>query len=259
MAAYAAGSFIGPGLAVAATGGGSKVSANERVNVAFVGVGNRGADNLRSTIATGMCNVAALCDVDFEGRHALPALAANQEADPPARADKLEGVEITPKAPRFTDFRQMFDKVGDQIDAVVITTPDHTHFPAAMLAMSLGKHVYVEKPLAHTFGQVERLMDLATRSGVVTQMGNQGHSSANRTQFEAWTKSGVIKDVTRIVAHMNKGRRWHGWGESVEAYPSEPLPPAMDWEGWTGPSPMNTFSERLHPGNWRCWFDYGSG
>ena len=153
----------------------------------------------------------------------------------------------------------MFDQMADEIDAVLIAIPDHAHFCVAMLAMSLGKHVYVEKPLAHTFGQCERLIDLAERSGVVTQMGNQGHSGANYFQFKSWTEAGVIKDVNRISAFMNKDRRWHGWGASVEKYPNQPLPEGMDWDTWHCSGPVHPFSDKLHPQEWRSWYDYGSG
>ncbi|MGB7325464.1 MAG: Gfo/Idh/MocA family oxidoreductase [Rubripirellula sp.] len=214
---------------------------SEQVNVAFVGSGGKGDRNRQAFLATGLCNVVALCDVDLQGKHVQPAIAAH------------------PDVPKFTDFRRMLDEVGDQIDAVVVSTPDHSHFAAGMLAMSMGKHVWVEKPLAHTFGQVERMIDLADRSGVVTQMGNQGHSEANFHQFKAWSEDGVFKDVRKITAYMNKYRRWHGWGESVTEYPTDPLPPGIDWDTWCNPSPMNPHSKRLHPGNWRSWFDYGSG
>ena len=127
----------------------------------------------------------------------------------------------------------MFDDMADDIDAVLIATPDHSHFAATMLAMSLGKHVFVEKPLAHTFAQCERLMDLAARSGVVTQMGNQGHSGPNYFQFKAWSEAGIIKDITRITAHMNIKRRWHGWGATANSYPSEP-----NWTASSGSSGM---------------------
>jgi len=155
----------------------------------------------------------------------------------------------------------MFDKMADQIDAVLIATPDHSHFAATMLAMSLGKHVFVEKPLAHTFGQSERLIRMAAKHpNLVTQMGNQGHSGANYFQFKAWREAGIVKDITRITAHMNNPRRWHGWGPGATAFPDEPLPPGLDWEQWMDVvRPEHPFSEKLHPQEWRSWYDYGSG
>jgi predicted dehydrogenase len=214
---------------------------SERVNLAAVGIGNQGGGDLQNLVKSGLCNVVALCDVDLNGKHTQSSQAAH------------------PNAKTFTDFRKMFDTMADDIDAVLIAIADHSHFAVAMLAMSLGKHVYVEKPLAHTFGQCERLIDLAARSKVVTQMGNQGHSGGNYFQFKAWVEAGIIKDVTRITAHMNSARRWHGWGETVSEYPSEPLPAGVDWDTWIGPAPVHPFSKKLHPAEWRSWFDYGSG
>ena len=106
----------------------------------------------------------------------------------------------------------MFDKAGNEFDAVAIATPDHSHFPISMLALASGKHVYVEKPLARTFYEAELLMQAALkRPNLVTQVGNQGHSEANYFQFKAWMDAGIIKDVTAITAHMNNPRRWHKW------------------------------------------------
>src|SRR5690606_39902770 len=121
-------------------------------------------------------------------------------------------LKMFPDVPRFQDFRQMFDKMGNQIDAVSIGTPDFAHFAITMTALELGKHVYVEKPMAQTFWEVELMMQKAKKQRkVVTQVGNQGHSEANYFQFKAWKDAGIIKDVTRIDAHMNMPRRWHGW------------------------------------------------
>ncbi|MBT3480042.1 MAG: Gfo/Idh/MocA family oxidoreductase [Opitutales bacterium] len=220
---------------------GGQLPPSQRVNLAAIGIGNQGRGDLSNLYASGHCNVVALCDVDLKGKHTQESQANH------------------PNARRFTDFRVMFDQMADEIDAVLIAIPDHAHFCVAMLAMSLGKHVYVEKPLAHTFGQCERLIDLAERSGVVTQMGNQGHSGANYFQFKSWTEAGVIKDVNRISAFMNKDRRWHGWGASVEKYPNQPLPEGMDWDTWHCSGPVHPFSDKLHPQEWRSWYDYGSG
>ncbi|QDU89520.1 Inositol 2-dehydrogenase [Pirellulimonas nuda] len=218
-----------------------RLPSSERVNLAAVGIGNRGASDLQSLVKTGLCNVVALCDVDLDGAHTQ----GQQKAHPDVK--------------RFTDFRRMFDQMAGEIDAVLIATADHSHFAIASLAMSLGKHVYVEKPLAHTFGQCQRLIDLAERTKVVTQMGNQGHSEGNYFQFKAWTEAGVIKDVTRITAHMTLRRRWHGWGEAIAGFPTEPLPRGLHWDTWIATAPAHPFSRKLHPAEWRSWFDYGSG
>jgi len=211
-----------------------------RLRTAFVGIGHRGGDMVKTFAATGLADVVALCDVDLDAAHTA------------------ESRKLFPAAPVFRDFRTMFDKMGAEFDAVVVATPDHSHFPAAMHAMRRGKHVYVEKPLAQTFREVDLLMAAASRSGVVTQMGNQGHSGNNYFQFKAWTEAGIIRDVTKIVAFMNSPRRWHGW--KVDGFPAgEPLPPGLDWDEWHAARPVNPFDRRLHPENWRGWFAYGTG
>lgn len=236
----------------------SGISPNEKINLAVIGCGNQGNSDRRRLLQSGLCDVVALCDVDMEGRHTYQARYQHGLAKPPEGKSN----EVYPlKSKGYTDFRVMFDEMADEIDAVLIATPDHSHFAAAMLAMSLGKHVYVEKPLAHTFGQCERLMQMAARDPkLVTQMGNQGFSGANYFQFKAWSEAGIIKDITRITAHMNKARRWHGWGESVTEYPEDPMPEDLAWELWHATVPENRpYSKKLHPQEWRSWYEFGCG
>jgi predicted dehydrogenase len=214
--------------------------ADRPLQLAFIGIGNRGVEMLKTFSATGLVSVAAFCDVDLDGRH-------TQEAR-----------HLFPDVPAVRDFRALFGRQAPAFDAVVVATPDHSHFPIAMHVMAHGKHVYLEKPLAQTFREVDLLMAAAARAGVVTQMGNQGHSGNNYFQFKAWTEAGVIKDVTKVVAFMNADRRWYGW--DVAGYPSgEPLPPGMDWDLWHAARPLRPFSARLHPQTWRGWFDFGTG
>lgn len=234
-------SFIPASLVMGTRSSAKTVSANEKVRLAVIGAGNQGGGDLKNLFQSGHCEVVAICDVDLKGKHVQGSLQAH------------------PNAKTFSDFRVMFDKMADGIDAVLVATPDHSHFACAMLAMSLGKHVFVEKPLAHTFGQCERMIALAEKSKVVTQMGNQGHSGANYFQFKAWAEAGVIRDVTAVDAHMNNPRRWHGWGTGVTEYPTDPMPEGIDWDTWCGPAPVNSFSKRLHPQEWRSWYDYGCG
>ncbi|MGE8379957.1 MAG: Gfo/Idh/MocA family protein, partial [Sphingobacterium sp.] len=191
-------------------------SPNERVNLACVGLGNRAADIIKELYKTGLCNIVALCDVDLGAKHTQ------------------EILSMFPDAPKFKDFRVMFDKMGSQIDAVSIGTPDFSHFAITMLALDLGKHVYVEKPMARTFLEVELMTNKAKKNPkLVTQMGNQGHSEANYFQFKAWKDAGIIKDITRIDAHMNMPRRWHGWDVNMKGFPAaEITPDTLDWELW---------------------------
>lgn len=246
-----------------AGGNASGLSANEKINLAIIGIGNQGNNDRKSLLASGLCNVVALCDVDMEGAHTHEARYQHGlTSKPPASKGNKPHPEVYPlKSKGFTDFRVMFDEMADEIDAVLIATPDHSHFAATMLALSLGKHVFVEKPLAHTFGQCERLIAMAARNPkVVTQMGNQGFSGANYFQFKAWFEAGIIKDITRITAHMNKPRRWHTWGMTIGAYPQDPMPDALMWEHWHDTVAANRpFSKRLHPQEWRSWYEFGSG
>jgi predicted dehydrogenase len=217
-----------------------KVSPGERVNVACVGIGNRGADDVMELYQTGLANIVALCDVDLGGPQTRKVL------------------EKFPSVPRFKDFREMFDKMGKDIDAVSVGIPDFSHFPVTMLAMSMGKHVYVEKPMARTFQEVELMMQAEKKYKVAAQMGNQGHSGKNFFQFKAWTEAGIIKDVTRITAFMNSARRWHGW--KVTALPEgEPIPETLDWDKWLATAQYHAFSAKYVQGNWRCWYDFGNG
>ncbi len=216
-------------------------AANEKINIAFIGCGGQGESDIFNLIKNkDLLNVVALCDVQFGTKHT-------------AKVEKE-----FPNVPKFTDFRKLFDKMGKEIDACTVAVPDHSHFPIAMLAMSLGKAVYVEKPLAHTFNECRLMMAAAAKYKVVTQMGNQGHSGANYFQFKAWKEAGIIKDVTRVDAYMNSARRWHGW--KVDGYPKgTPQPEGLDWDTWIGTAPAHPYDVKLHPGDWRSWFDYGDG
>lgn len=215
---------------------------NDRVNLACIGIGNRGGEITRALYETGQANIVALCDVDMGAPHTLKVM------------------EQFPDVPRYQDFREMFDKMGDKIDAVSIGVPDHAHFAIAMTAMSLGKHVYVEKPMARTFNEVELMMKAAKRHGVVTQMGNQGHSDANYFQFKAWYEAGIIKDVTAITAHMNSSRRWHEWDTKMTNFPAgEPIPSTLDWNKWVSMARFHDYNHDYINGQWRCWYDYGLG
>ncbi|EGK01132.1 MAG: Gfo/Idh/MocA family oxidoreductase [Prevotella sp.] len=240
------------GLAISSIGSVSALSeeslkrvngANGKINLACVGIGYRGSDIIKEFEKTGLANVVALCDVDMGAKHTQ------------------EIMGKFPKAKRFKDFREMFDKMGNEIEAVSVGTPDHSHFPICMMAMAYGKHVYVEKPMGRTFYEAELMMQAAKKyPNVVTQVGNQGHSEANYFQFKAWKEAGIIKDVTEVVAHMNSPRRWHGWDTNIYKLPEgQPIPQGMDWNTWLMAIPYHDYSDKYHYGNWRCWYDFGMG
>jgi hypothetical protein len=126
--------------------------------------------------------------------------------------------------------------------------------------MSLGKHVYVEKPLTRTFQESELLLNAARKFKVATQMGNQGHSDANYFQFKTWVEKGIIKDVTKFVAHMNSSRRWHGWDTGMTSFPKgQPVPETLDWDTWLGTAQHHDYHQDFVNGQWRCWYDFGMG
>jgi predicted dehydrogenase len=240
---------------------GSVIGANKKVNLAAIGIGQQGGNILRTFAGDPNVNIVALCDVDIDSDS--PIAKKRNHGDQGwgrPNATPAANAALFPKVPQFRDFREMYDKMGNQIDAVCIGVPDHSHFPIAMASMMLGKHVYVEKPLARTFQECELLMRAEKKYGVVTQMGNQGHSGNNYHQFKAWKEAGIIKDVTHVDAQMNSNRRWHTWGE-VTGFPhGGVIPDGMNWNVWQGTTPMPMeFSKKLHYGNWRGWHQFGTG
>ena len=245
MAAASAGVALAPGTVLASEKGAADPAKpkGEKVKIAFVGIGNRGEQIIGDFAKTGMIEVVALCDVDLDGPQCQKVLSKY------------------PKAKRFRDYREMFDKCGNEFDAVAAAIPDFSHFPIAMLAMNQGKHIYIEKPMCRTFNEAELMMDCARRHpGLATQVGNQGHSEANYFQFKAWMDAGIIKDVTAVTAHMNSARRWHGYDPDIYRFPAaEPLPKNMDWDAWLGVIPYHDYCSQLHQGNFRCWYDTGMG
>jgi predicted dehydrogenase len=220
-----------------------KYLANTKVRMAFVGIGCQGWYDMESFgMFPALFETVALCDTDMGAKHTHNA------------------INKYPKAARFQDFRKMFDKMEDQIDAVMIATPDHSHFAIAMDAMRRGKAVYVEKPLAHTFEECELLMKAEKKYGVVTQMGNQGHSTIKYHQFKEYVETGVVKDVERVVAHMNNSRRWHKWNGQISKHPGpEQIPATLDWDTWLSGVKSHDYSSKYMMGEWRAWFDFGCG
>jgi predicted dehydrogenase len=213
-------------------------SANNKINVAVVGAGGMGGYAYRR--ARDMENLVAICDVDF------------------ARAGRALGNH--PELPRFKDFRVMFDQMGDQIDAVAISTPDHTHFPIAMAAIEHGKHVFVQKPLAHNIWQCRTLQKAAAEAGVVTQMGNQGHCMEGMRRIKEWYDAGILGEVEEVVTWTN--RPVGPWFIPPDRFPppAEKVPDTLDWDLWQGPvTQRREFSRAYVPTRWRGWWDYGVG
>jgi len=207
-------------------------SPNEKLNIAGIGVGGRGADDIAGVSTE---NIVALCDVD-ERRAA-------------------QTVKRFPKAKRYADFRKMLDEVKE-IDAVVIATPDHTHAPAAVMAMKLGKHVYCEKPLTHSVYEARVLAETAAKHRVATQMGIQGHSYDGHRRAVELLQAGVIGTVREVHSWSDRPI----WPQGIDR-PTDtpPVPKDLNWDLWLGPAPWRPYHPCYVPFNWRGWWDFGTG
>jgi len=205
---------------------------SSQVRVAVVGVAGRGASNLAGIAAAG-AKVAYLCDVDE------PRAAAARKQFPDAKFTK--------------DFRTILD--SKDVDAFVISTPDHTHFPAAALAMDAGMHVYCEKPLAHTVAESRILNNLARSKKRVTQMGTQVHSENNYRRVVELIRAGAIGQVKE--AHVWCAKSWGGDGKRPTDTPS--IPEGLDYDLWVGPGAMRPYNKAHLPFEWRRWWDFGTG
>jgi predicted dehydrogenase len=206
---------------------------SDKLNIAFIGCGGQGGAHITALLAE---NYVAFCDVDE------------------VRASKSFAAH--PNVPRYSDYRKMLDEMHDQIDAVVIATPDHTHAVATLACMELGKHVYVEKPLTHSIGECRALLAASEKYGVVTQMGNQGASMDCNRVISEWIQAGVIGDVHTVHVWTNRPV----WPQGVPA-PVEKIraPKTMQWDLWIGPAPYRAYHPAFAPFKWRGWWDYGTG
>lgn len=217
-----------------------RIPASEKLNIAAIGAGGRGADDIEGVKTE---NIVALCDVDRE------------------RAESMR--KRFPKAKVYQDFRVMLDREKG-IDAVVVATPDHTHAVASMAAMQRGKHVYCEKPLTRTVYEARVLAKAASDAKVATQMGNQGMAFEGNRQIKEWIQADVIGPVREAhvwsdrPTHRGKMPLW--WPQGIER-PAEtpPLPEHLDWDVWLGPAPWRPYHPAYVPFKWRGWWDFGSG
>ena len=207
---------------------------SEKLNIAGIGVGGRGADNLPA-ISTE--NIVALCDVDAK------------------QADAT--FKRFPKAKIYRDFRRMLDEQKD-IDAVVVSTPDHVHAAASMMAIKMRKHVYCEKPLTHSIYEARKLAEAAREYKVATQMGIQGHAGEGIRLLCEWIWDGAIGPVREVHTWTDRPKGW--WPQGVDR-PKEtpPVPDTLDWDLWLGPAPHRPYHPAYVPFKWRGWWDFGTG
>lgn len=215
----------------------SVFGANERLNVACVGVTGRGGEDMDGVSRE---NVVAICDCD--------------ERNLAVAAKKAE----VAKAKQFFDFRKMLEEMGDEIDAVVVGTPDHTHAPIALMAMRMGKHVYCEKPLAHNVREIRLMRDIAKQKKLATQMGTQIHAGENYRRVVELIKAGAIGPVRR--AHNWVPTSYSGSKTNVKRPEgTPPVPEGLHWDLWLGPAAERPYHPDYHPFWWRGWWDFANG
>jgi predicted dehydrogenase len=228
------------GLGFWVAGGGAlneSRAANETVNIACIGVDGKGSSDTDDAGRVG--NVVALCDID------------EQHLDKKAKQ--------FPQAKKYTDFRKMLDEMGKSIDAVTVSTPDHTHAVASMMAMKMGKHVYCQKPLTHTVYEARQMRETAANMKVATQMGNQGTASDGLRRAVELIQEGIIGAVRE--AHVWTNRPIWPQASQVTSRPKDTpeCPAYIHWNEFLGPAPERPYSPAYHPFKWRGWLDFGTG
>ncbi len=209
------------------------LGANQKLNIACIGAGGKGA------VDVGYCsgeNIVALCDVDE--KQSLSAFKKHSEAH------------------WYKDFRKMLDKEDRHIDAVTVSTPDHLHAVQALQAMGMGKHVYCQKPLAHSIYEVRLMVESAQKNKVVTQMGNQGHANSDTRRLIELIQANVLGNVREIHVWTDRPIWPQGMERPIEI---KPIPSTLDWDLWLGPAPYRPYHPAYVPFKWRGWWDFGTG
>jgi predicted dehydrogenase len=211
-------------------GGPGRTSPSGKLNIACIGIGGKGFDDVRNVMTE---NIVALCDVDDKRG---------------SRAFKM-----FPKAKRYRDYRRLLDTEDKRIDAVVVATPDHVHIPASVKAMRMGKHVYCEKPLGQNIHEVRLATEVAGKAGVATQLGNAAHTGYNYRSIAKFIKSGAIGEVREVHTWCDKA-----WAPGDRPKSTPPVPRHLDWNLWLGPAPVRPYHPCYHPLAWRQWWDFGN-
>ena len=233
---------------------------SQKVNLAFIGLGGQGMGNLENFLDSKDTEVVALCDVERgsddggrrRGRGLKGALGLVEEK----YASRIKSGTYK-GCSTYVDFKEMLDK-ETSIDAVVVSTPDHTHAVACMAAINKGKHVFCEKPLAHSIYEVRTVTEAARKAGVATQMGNQGHSGEGIRLTVEWIRAGAIGPVHEVHGWTMDGGL--SWTDMTERPSETPAPPeTLDWDRWIGPAADRPYHPAYAPYNWRGWWDFGSG
>jgi predicted dehydrogenase len=209
-------------------------SPNERIALASIGIGGRGSSDSEDASKAG--DMVAICDVDQTRLN-------------------VAGEKRFPKAKRYTDFRKLLDEMGKSIDAVTISTPDHNHAPAALMAMRLGKHCFCQKPLTHAIYEARLMAKVAREMKVATQMGNQGTAGSGLRKAVAAIQAGAIGMPEEVHVWTNRPI----WVQGCKRPDPVQCPATLDWQTWIGPAPLRPYAEGYHPISWRGWWDFGTG
>ena len=225
-------SLVGAGVWLSSSASArAATSPNEKLNIALVGAGGRGAANLAEIASE---NIVALCDVD--------------------QRRAAESYNRYPDARKYVDFRRMLDDLDQQIDAVVISAPNHIHAPASAMAMKIGKHCYCEKPLTHSVYEARTIAGIAAEQRVATQMGTQIHASNNYRRVVELIQAGAIGPVHEVHIRLPDGG-------TADDRPQEmpPIPTELNWDLWLGPAPARPYHPCYVPHDWHYWWDFGGG
>ncbi|MCX2678862.1 Gfo/Idh/MocA family oxidoreductase [Galbibacter sp. EGI 63066] len=216
--------------------GGMHIPPSDTLYIAGVGVGGRGGQVVKDLVGTKKVKFVALCDVD-EKRAA-------------------ETFKLHPKTKKYKDFRKVYEKHLNDIDAIMVATPDHNHATVAIPFMGAKKHAYVEKPLTHNIYEARLMAKVAKENGIVTQMGNQGSSSDGIRTTQEWIDAGVIGKVHKVDCWTNRPVWPQGLRNITEG---EPVPETLDWNQWLGPAAFRPYNSAYLPFKWRGWWDFGTG
>lgn len=205
----------------------------ERIQIACVGIGGKGRSDSNDARRTG--EVVAICDIDDDNLR--------------------RGSRPFPNAKQYNDFREMLSEMGDKIDAVTVSTPDHSHAVIAITAMQMGKHCFCQKPLTHSIWEARQMREVAAKTGLCTMMGNQGTAHDGLRQAANLIQNGHLGTVSEVHVWTDRPI----WPQGVERPPAEEVPSTVHWDQWLGPAAERPYSSKYHPFAWRGFWDFGTG
>ncbi len=243
-------------------GGQGYVAPSEKVNIAIIGAGGQGRTNTKALLQHKDAQIVAVCDVNESAdynRFYYKGMAGRGPVRDIVQKHYSDQGKGNLKVADYVDFRDMFEKEKNNLDAVLIATPDHNHYIVAITAVQLKKHVYCEKPLCHSIYEIRKLTEAARQAKVATQMGNQGHSDEGIRLTREWIQDGAIGDVYEVHGWSDAGGpAWYGTAQG-RPVDTPPIPKGLNWDLWLGPVKKRPYHPAYHPYNWRGWWAFGTG